>query len=579
MVSHEQEVNKYIEDVLDGTLIVNDDTKLVVQRFLDLKEKYEYRKKPADDIINLIETTITHQQGEMLDGTPLEGTPFLLLPFQKFIVYSIMSFYKHGTKERVVKECLIFIPRKNGKTSLVAGLSWAFSLYYRASGSKCYVVSNALKQSMESFTFLRKNIIKMGEEDNFIIRDNNQEHVIKKDFQKGSIYIQALAASVDKQDSLNANIIIADELHAYKSAKQYNIMKDSTKAYTNKLVIGISTAGDNPNGYLAKRIEYCEKVLNKQIEDDQLFIFIARGDKDANISDPINLQKANPSYGVTIRPHDIQNDALQAVNDPQQRKEFLAKSLNIFTGAVGTYFEVDKFTESDSAAEKKLGIKKEWTLEQKIKHLSKLPCVWYGGADLSKVFDLTAACIYTEYKGVSIILPHAWFPVTEAQRKAEEDGIPLFGWQDDGWLTMCNTEIVNYSDVVKWFENLRSSGFNIKQVSFDKKFGKEFFLLMKRARFKMIDAPQYFWWKNIGFRRIESQVKTKDCYYLSSEAYEYCVANVTGVEKTDDMIQYHKVRDNQRIDIFDASVFACSAFVDDLEVKAKTKDFLERLDL
>ena len=72
-------------------------------------------------------------------------------------------------------------------------------------------------------------------------------------------------------------------------------------------------------------------------------------------------------------------------------------------------------------------------------------------------------------------------------------------------------------------------------------------------------------------------MKTKDFYYLGSEAFEYCVSNVHGIEKTDDMIQYEKIRPTQRIDIFDASVFASTSYVDDLELKAKAKNFIERL--
>lgn len=585
-------MDKYIEGVLDGSLIVNTETKQVVERFLKLKEKYDYNPKPADDIIQLIETTLTHRQGETLAGEPLEGKPLKLEPFQRFIIGNLMSLYYPGTNERVIKEALIFMPRKNGKTTFAAGLAWALSLYYRRSGSKCYIVSNALQQSMESFSFIRDNIKKMGTEHQ--LRDNNIEHSITKRFGEGSIYIRALAASADKQDSLNANIIIADELHAYKQPKQYNVMKEATKAYTNKLVIGISTAGDNPNGFLAKRIEYAEKVLAGTIEDDQLFIFIARAEKDADFTDEHQHIIANPNYGVTIRPSDMRSDAMQAANDPQQRKDFLAKSLNIFTGATNTYFDLEEFIESNDEAEDKLGVSayldKNKTrfmnfgqidmLKKKaviLEYLAKLPVQWYGGADLSKLHDLTAVALYAEHKGIAISITHSWFPITAAQSKADDDGIPLFGWQDDGWLTMSNDAVVNYSEVVNWFVDMRAQGFKVRQVSFDKKFGKEFYLLMEKAGFKMIDAPQYFWWKNIGFRRVETKTKTKEFYYLGSEAFEYCASNVHGIEKTDDMIQYEKVRPTQRIDIFDATVFASTSYIDDMELKAKARNFIERL--
>ena len=58
---------------------------------------------------------------------------------------------------------------------------------------------------------------------------------------------------------------------------------------------------------------------------------------------------------------------------------------------------------------------------------------------------LTAACLYGNYKGISIVITHAFFPVVAAHIKADEDSIPLFGWQEDGNLTMCNSPTVNLS--------------------------------------------------------------------------------------------------------------------------------------
>ena len=553
------EVIEYANKVVKKEKIANKETIQMCERFLrDLDNpEYDFRPKDAEFVIQIIEKTFVHDKGERLDGTPLRGQPFLLEAWQKFIVYNLLGFFLKDTRIRRFKEAFIFLPRKNGKTRFVSALSWALALLERKSGSSIYIVGAALRQARQSFEFINFNLKNMGEEDNFRIRDNNQESSISADLGDGSLHIEALAANPDKQDSLNCNIAIADELHSYRKATQYNVIKEAMKAYTNKLMIGITTAGDNQNSFCYNRLVYCQKILNGSVKDEAYFVFIAKADEnengDVDYTSAIEHEKANPNYGITIRAEDIMNDARQAQNDPQQRKDFLAKSLNKYTSAMNAYFSEEEFVKSNS--------KYSWTLEE----LAKLPIEWYGGADLSKRFDLTATALYGEYNGVDIAVTHAFFPIVAAHEKADEDNIPLFGWQDDGWLTMTNTPIVEYQTVVKWFIKMRDLGFNIKQVGFDRKFGREFFLEMKNNRFRIEDTPQLFHLKSEGFRRIESKVKEGKFYYLGSDAFLYCVQNVRGIEQTDDAMKYEKIMPTMRIDIFDASVFASMQMLKNLQ--------------
>lgn len=554
MKSNFEEVMAYARGCVDGSIVANEYRIKGCQRFLNDLENpdYDFKKSDPEFVINMIENTFCHQQGEMFDGTPLRGMPFLLMPFHKFIIYNLLGFKLRGTNINRFHEALIFIPRKNVKTTFAAALAYGLGILYRMSGTKIYVVAAALKQTMETFGFMKYNIMNMGLGDDLRIIDNNNEHSISGEIGGGLFDFNALATNPDAQDSFNCNIAIADEIHAFKKPKQYNLFKEAMKAYTNKLMIGISTAGDDPNSFLAQRVKYCKRVLDGQVKDEQYFIFICEADMSIGVdgkkyldyTDPKVHEMANPGYGHTIRPEEIANDAMQAQNDPQQRKDFFAKSLNVFTNQINTYFDEAMVDASDSQY--------SWTLDE----LAKLPIRWYGGADLSKMWDLTGVALYGRYHDIDIVISHAFIPVAMANLKADEDGIPVFWWEEEGWLTLCNSDVIEYEDVVEWFISMRNRGFQIKWTGYDQRYAREFSLKMKKAGFKIRNQSQRYVEKTEAFRMIEAKIIMGNFYFMHNQAYRYCISNVKAIEDSDEFIRFEKVMPNQRIDLFDASVIA-----------------------
>lgn len=570
-----EEVDAYVDAVLSGEKRACTEIRQACQRYRDdlASGRWDFRTDDACEIIGIIETTCCHQKGEALDGSPMRGLPFLLLPYHKFIVFNLMGFFVRGTTERRFKEALDFIPRKNIKTTFAAALAWALALHQRSSGSTVYIVGGALKQAKESLGFLKYNVRRLCitvDDDPMTglrIIDNNSDHQISGDVGDGFIEINALASSPDKQDSFNSSIVLADELHTYKSANQYQVLKDATAAYTNKLVIGISSGGRHAAGFCAQHVAYCRKILDGTITGpaaDEMFVFIACAPEDAmetgDYMKPEILEACNPGWGQSIRPQELINAAQRAHDDPQLRMEFSQKRINLFTAQLRAWFDTSVWRKSDD--------KYDWTIEQ----LARLPGVkWFGGTDIARLHDLASPVLFGHYKGVDILIPHCFFPRTAAIAKADQDKIPLFGWEQDGWLTMSNAEVTDYYDIVNWYVARRRQGFKIKLVVQDRKFAKEYQMAMKKEGFRIKDMPQTDVAQTEGFRYLDKSARQGTLYYCHAEPMEYCAGNVRAVERGASIIHFEKISETARIDVFDAAVFACSAYLDDLEKSGKTR--------
>lgn len=569
-------------------------TRLGCRRFLDDLEsdKFDFRPALPEFCIELMTGLFSFSQGERMNGKPLRGVPFELMPWHLYCTYAICGFYWAGTDLRRFTEADIFAPRKTVKTTWAEALQTCLALWYRKSGSKAKTVAGSLKQGMEGFDWLVYNFTQLG-----LVEDGNPEgklqllnsslgHSIKGEIWGGSISLETLAFKPELFDAFNANLVHLDELELYKDSRPYTRLKDGMKAYSNKLILCTFTAGDDGTGFAAQHHDYMAKILRGTVtglDADKTFVFMSEAERDVDGSvdytNPDIHRMANPAYGITIRPDDMLAAALAAKENPSLRKEFFTRSLNLFVSSFKAWFNVDEFRRSDA--------RYNWSLAE----LARLVKAWFGGADLSKLHDLTAAALvgevpaakaasgeWTPPEDVLVIIPHCWFPITAAAEKANQDNIPLFGWQEDGWLDMPNEPSMDPIEPVKQFKHWRDvDGLKIKKVGHDRKFARKYYTAMKAAGFSVIDQPQLYVQKSEGFRYIEHKAKIGCLYYLHAEPYEYCISNVRAQEKVDDAVQYEKLSPTSRIDAFDASVFATVRLLIDADKMAASDRWFGQL--
>ncbi|MGO2243901.1 MAG: terminase large subunit domain-containing protein [Pseudolactococcus laudensis] len=596
---HFQTALQFANDLITGKKIANVEQIQACQRFLDDLEsdKWDFKSNQFDFAIDLIQSTVYPEKGETVTGESARLNPIKLTRWEIFVTVNLFGFFIKNTNIRRYQEVLLFLPRKSGKTTFVASLTWAKSLIDADSGATTYIVANSLSQAKVSFNFIQHNLNLSHNREKFKprMRANNQEHSINVDLGKGHVEIRAIGADEKYLDGLIANTVVADEVHAFKRPKRYTLMKDAMKSYSgSRMLLAVSTAGDNIGCFLDERVELLKKVLNKTIKDsekyDRYFIYLCTAPRDnkgnflnpitneiTDIDDPELIEAVNPSANETVSLDLLVNDAKIALDsDEGTRNEFKNKTLNVFTTSSETFFDIDEFKYSDSLY--------DWSIDD----LLKLNLNWYGYADLSVLHDLSASGLYANYKykekdengnkitkDIDIVISQAYFPLPLAIAKAQESNMPLQEWQEEGWATLSNTDVVQPSDVTGWFVMMKKMGFRIKQVNFDKKSAMEFAITMRAEKFKLKDASQLPSIKTVGIRRIENKVKNAEFYYLHNRSYEYCVSNVKAEELYNGWLRMRKISKNMKIDLFDASTFGAVAMLEDMESKAKVKNILD----
>lgn len=566
-------------------------TRLSARRFLDdLRDpRFDFRPSLPEFVLSIMEGLLVFSEGDRLDGTPLQNHALELMPWHVFNTYNQLGFRWADSGLLRFVEGGVFAPRKTVKTIWANGMLFGLSLWFRRSGPKAKSVAGSLKQGMEGFQWLVYNTNHLGltapnnPPGKLRLLDSSLGHRISGPIWGGTIDLETLAFKPELFDAFNASLIYLDELELYKDARPYARLRDATKAKTNKLILTTFTAGDDGTGFAAQHRDYLEKILRGAItglDADRMCVFMAEAPKaedgSVDYTDPAVHRAANPAYGITIRPEDMIAQALQAEHNPALRKEFLTRSLNVFVSSYKAAFDLEEFRRSD----RRYG----WTQAE----AAELIRAWYGGSDLSLLHDLTAACIcgeipaaraatadWTPPEDVLVLLPHCWFPLTAAAEKADRDNIPLFGWQTDGWLDMPNTESMDPAEPVKQYKAWRSAGFRIRQVGHDRKFARRYCQAMEAEGFKISDQPQLHVIKSEGFRYIEHKAKVGCLYYFHAEPFEYCVSNVTAVADYDETVKYKKISETQRIDVFDAAVFATCRLLISTDKSAGFKRWLD----
>ena len=414
----------YAKQVVAGKIVAN---KYVIKecerhlKYLKGHEKWIFDEELAHRPIRFIEKFCKPSKGA--------NNQLILQPWQHFIIGSLFGWVHKETKLRRFKEALVFVGRKNGKTTTISGLANYGVSQDGENGAEIHMLANTMKQARLLFDE-SKAMIKASP----VLKKNFRSLRDAIHYDKTISKIEPQASDSEKLDGLNTHIGIFDEIHEFKDYKLISVIKNSRAARLQPLLIYITTAGFQLNGPLVDMVEAGKDTLNGIIEDERTFYYLASLDDEDDINDSENWIKANPNIGVSIDIEVMKEEWIKAKRIPAERGDFITKRFNIFANNDEMSF-IDHTTLSKN---------NEVIAFDKLENH---PCT--VGYDLSETEDFTSACAtFALENGKIAVLSHSWIPKHKVDLSNEK--IPYREWEEAGYLTIQDKPYIDYTDVYDW---------------------------------------------------------------------------------------------------------------------------------
>ena len=369
---------KYPQDIVSGRITACRYVIKACQRFLSWfdREDMEFHPEKVNKVINFVQK-MKHFQA------PFAGKPFILEPWQKFLVAGMFGFYWKNTDNRVIKHVILCVSRKCGKSYFAAAIG-LYKLIADQEGA-CEVDCCAMTRQQAKIIYeMACGIVKKMDPKKKYLRPT----INRIKYPNSGGYFQVLASESATLDGYGSDMFIMDECHAQKDTKLYDVLASSQAARHNPLSFICTTRGFNLTGPYAMNFEPAAIDMLEGIkQNDSLFALIYTLDDEDDYHDENCWIKCCPNLGVTVQKDYYKDRIIQAENDNSLMTDLLTKSFN-------------KWCQS---SESWLPDKLVYNAMQKV-DLNKLktePC--YGGVDLSSVSDLTSVSLmfppneYREY--------------------------------------------------------------------------------------------------------------------------------------------------------------------------------------
>lgn len=440
---------------------------------------------------------------------PYYMKPIELMPWQMAFWEPLYSFHMRDSGLRRFTEALLEVARKNGKSTMFAG-DGNTDLFIGDGGQSIVCASNDDRQAKLIWREIAGMRSRLDPKKK-ITRQNLTEII---NFLK-NIEVYRLSSKTQNKDGFNIDKTYLDESHDMIDDEIAEACWRGMSSKDDPLFLNCTTQGFINDGYLDKKINYCKKVIDGEIDDLHILPFLYEQDSEAEIwIDCASWEKSNPSlrYGVK-KIHKLQRDIETAKYDNGARIHMLCKDFNIKQNTAAAWLANDDFNYT-----------------QEIKNLDEFRgCFALAAVDLSETTDLTNAKILLMKPNdpTKYIFSHYWIPEGKLEKADDTSaGANYKAWARDGLLTICAGYDNNLMEVADYLAALKTQyDIRILKCGYDQRFAREF---LERMEYYGIETERILQTPDVmssPMKQVEAELKAKIINYGNNPIDCWCLGN------------------------------------------------------
>lgn len=440
----------YAEDVVAGRVLACKWVKLACQRQLRDLERTDLRwwfdQEFASRPCKFVEL-LPHIEGKWARS----GMRITLEPWQVFILTTVFGWVDDQDCRRF-RIAYVEVPRKNAKSTLSAGVGLYCLTADGEPGAQIYSAATTRDQARIVWRTAKSMVERTpGLQRRFGVATSVNSVFVEHE----AAFFQPLSRDQGgNHDGYNVHAAIVDELHAHKQRDIWDVLETATGAREQPLIWAITTAGFNRAGICYEQRAYVVKQLERTAAeiDETYFGIIFTLDEGDDWTDPKSWAKANPNWGVSVSPEDIENKARKAMEMASATNNFLTKHLNVWVNADTAWMDMQAWERCEE---------RSLTLAD----FDASECI--AGLDLASKVDVAAnvRVFRREIDGED----HFWvFPRFYVPEEAASSGANSHyaGWARGGHMTLTPGNVTDFAYIE---DDLRSDAcrFDLAEVLYD----------------------------------------------------------------------------------------------------------------